>query len=210
MLTKAPIFDTLTTMNETGDRHIITCQQVLTGNGSVFSSQRTVFPARCAETLTPQLILDEYLLYLRRFTLSLARAAWTDNGLEFRFFFTKLHILTFAPPQYVETSRSRSVTLRICGGHFVQCDQCNRGRFSFFSEIDNEGVRVSVELSDYFPRLLGSGSPSLFRKLLYRLTQAALHKLMTTRFLAHLYRKLTGESPPFQIIKACERSGEEI
>ncbi len=209
-MTGTPVLDTFTSMNEAGGRHIITCQQVLTGNGSVFSSQRTVFPARCTEALTPQFVLDEYLIYLRRFTLSLARPAWTANGLEFRFFLTKLRILAFAPPHYVETSRSKSVNLCICGGHFVQCDQCNRGRFSFLSEIENEGVRVSVELSDYFPRLLGSGTPPFFRKWLYRLTQAALHKLMTTRFLAHLYRKATGESPRFRIVKIYERSGEEI
>ncbi len=209
-MTKAPIFDTFTSMNQADDRHIITCQQVLTGDGSVFSVQRTVLPACHATTLTPSFILDEYLAYLRRFTLSLARPAWTAHGLEFRFFFTKLCILVFAPPQYTETGRSRSVTLPICGGHFAQGELCNRGRFSFLSEICAEGVRVTVELSDYFPRLLGSGTPSFFRKWLYRLTQAALHKLMTTRFLAALHRKLTGTSPSFRIVKTCERPGEEI
>jgi hypothetical protein len=189
---------------------VIACQQVLTGDGSVFSGQWTVFPSSYAAMLTPQFILDRYLAYLRRFTLSLARPARTANGLEFRFLFTKMHLLTFAVPEFSEEGRTHSVTLRICGGPFVQCDQCNRGRFSFMSEITDEGVRVTVQLVDYFPRLLGGTPPSLFRKWLYRFTQAALHKLLTTRFLASLYREMTGKAPRFLIVRAYERSGEEI
>jgi hypothetical protein len=189
---------------------VIACQQVLTGDGSVFSIQWTVFPALHAATLTPQFTLDKYLAYLRRFTLSLARPVRTANGLEFRFLFTNMHLLTFAAPAFSDEGGIHSVALRICGGPFVQYDQCNRGRFSFLSEKTDEGVKVTVQLADYFPRLLGSSTPSPFRKCLYRLTQAALHKLLTTRFLASLYRELTGKAPSFKIVKAYERSGEDI
>ncbi len=196
-------------MKETGIRQIA-CQQVLTENSSVYSVQWTVLPASHAATLAPQFILDRYLAYLRSFTLSLARTVRTENGLEFRFLFTRMRILTFAAPTFSVEGGRRSVSLRICGGHFVQGAQCNRGKFSFISETTDEGVRVIVELTDYFPRLLGTHTPSRFRKRLYGFTQAALHKLMTTRFLATLYRELTGETPRFRIITVTERSGEAI
>ncbi len=197
-------------MNSEENGQIISCQQVLTGNGSVFSVQWTVLPARHGAILTPQFILDEYLAYLRRFTLSLARPVRTVNGLEFRFLSTKMHLLAFAAPTFSEEGGVRSVTLRICGGSFVQGDRCNRGSFSFLCENVEGGVKVTVRLADYFPRLLGSGSPSLFRKWLYRVTQAAVHRLVTIRFLASLYRKLTDEAPRFRIESVHERDGEDI
>ena len=196
-------------MKETGTRDIA-CQQVLTENGSVYSVQWTLFPERFAGELTPQFIMHEYLAYLRRFTLSLARPVWTDNGLEFRFLSTKIHLLTFAPPFFSEEGGARAVTLRICGGPFVQYAQCNRGKFSFLSQYLNGEVRVTVRLEEYFPRLLGGTVPSFFRKILYRLTQAALHRSLTTRFLAALYRDVTGDAPRFRIVAVDERRGEAI
>ncbi len=200
--------------NQTGMRETqirqIACQQVLTGNGSVYSVQWTVLPVLHAATPAPQFILDRYLSYLRSFTFSLARPVRTEHGLEFRFLFTGMRILTFAAPTFSVEGSRRSVTLRICGGHFVQGAQCNRGKFSFISETTDDGVKVMVELADYFPRLLGSDTPSRFRKWLYRFTQAALHKILTTRFLATLYRELTGEAARFRIVTVTERSGEAI
>ncbi len=188
----------------------IACQQVLTGDGSVFSIQWTVLPERHEKTLTPQFILDRYLVYLRRFTFSLARPVRTANGLDFRFLFTRMHLLTFAEPTFSTEGGKRSVTLRICGGPFVHHEQCNRGRFSFLAESVDSGIRVTVELADYFPRLLGGTPPAPLRKWLYRHTQAALHKLMTIRYLASLYGELEGEKVRFRVVNVRERPGEEI
>jgi hypothetical protein len=188
----------------------IACQQVLSDDGAVFSIQWVVFPVQHAAALTPDFIMGKYLSFLRRVTLSFARPVWTSNGLEFRLLSTKIHLLTFAALAYSNIGGISSASLRICGGHFVQSDQCNRGMFSFMSENFKGGVKVTVQLADYYPRLLVSNNPSLARKWLYRLTQAAVHKLLTTRFLAHLYRELEWEGARFRVVKVYMKKGEEI
>jgi hypothetical protein len=188
----------------------ISCQQVLLGDGSVYSSQWAFFPEQHAAMLTPDFIIGKYLSYLRRVTLSFARPAWTADGLEFRLLSTKIRLLTFAALAYSNMGSTRSASLRICGGHFVQSDQCNSGRFSFVTESMAGGIKVTVQLADYYPRLLGSNTPYPARKWFYRLTQAAVHKLLTTRFLAHLYLELEGKGACFRVVKVYMQGGEDI
>jgi len=188
----------------------IACQQVLMHDASVFSIQWTLLPAQYAATLTPDFVLERYFSYLRRFTLSLVRPAWTENGLEFRLLSTKLHLLAFSAPVHSSEGGVDSLTLHICGGPFVQSKLCDRGRFSFITGIISGGVKVTVQLAEYHPRLLGSTTPGRFRKNLYRLTQAYIHKLVTTRFLAALYRDLAGEKVSFTIVSARIQAGEDI
>ena len=188
----------------------IFCQQVLTQDSSVFSIQWTVFPAQHAKILSPDFILGKYHSYLRRVTLSLARPVWTASGPEFRLLSKNIHLLAFAPPIYSDACGVGSVTLHICGGHFVQRDQCDRGSFSFMSQKVEGGVKVTVQLADYHPRLLGSLTPSRYRKMLYKWTQAWIHKIVTVSFLANLYRELEGENNSFRVIKAYARAGENI
>ena len=179
-------------------------------DGSVFSIQWMVMPQRHAATLTPHFLLERYQAYLRHVTLSLVRPRQTGEGIAFRFLSTKLALLTFAPPAVSSEQGIHALTLRICEGHFVQAACCNRGKFAFMAESVNEGVKITVQLSEYFPRLLGSRAPSWPRKWLYRLTQAWVHKFVTVRFLARLYRDLEGEAPRIRVVKASVRQGEEI
>jgi hypothetical protein len=188
----------------------IACQQVLAEDGSVFSIQWTVMPERHAATLTPHFLLERYLAYLRHVTLTLVRPLQTGEGLAFRFLTTNVALLTFAPPVFSTDSGIHAATLRICEGHFVQAACCNRGKFSFMAESVNGGVKISVQLSEYYPRLLGSRSPSLSRKWLYRLTQAWIHKIVTVRFLKNLYQELEEKGACFRVVKVCVRKGEEI
>ena len=188
----------------------IACQQVLAEDGSVFSIQWTVMPQRHAATLTPQFLLERYQAYLRHVTLSLVRPLQTGEGLAFRLLTTNVALLTFAAPAFSTESGIHAVTLRICEGHFVQAACCNRGKFSFMAESANGGVKISVQLSEYYPRLLGSHAPSLSRKWLYRLTQAWIHKIVTVGFLKDIYRELEGEGACFRVVKVCVRKGEEI
>jgi hypothetical protein len=188
----------------------IACQQVLTHDASVFSIQWTVIPERYAATLTPDFVLERYFSYLQRFTFSMVRPAWTENGLEFRLLSTKLHLLAFSAPIHARTGDVNSITFHICGGPFVQSKLCDRGCFSFITENTSSGVKVTVRLSEYHPRLLGNVTPCRFRKNLYRLTQAFIHKLATTRFLAALYRELAGEKVEFTIVTVHVQDGEDI
>jgi hypothetical protein len=188
----------------------IACQQVLTHEASVFSIQWTVIPERYGAALTPDFVLERYFSYLQRFTLFLVRPAWTENGLEFRLLTTKLHLLAFSAPVHAGAGGVASITFHICGGPFVQSKLCDRGMFSFITEKIPGGVKVTVRLAEYHPRLLGNTTPGRFRKNLYRMTQAFVHKLATTRFLASLYRELAGEKPSFTIVKTHVQAGEDI
>jgi hypothetical protein len=200
----------LAQMNDEETMIEIACQQVLKNDGSVFSIQWALLPSRHTATLTPRFLLERYLAYLRRFTFSLVRPLETADSLEFRFLSTKSSLLIFAPPEFSTQGDLRVSTLRICEGHFVQAACCNRGKFSFMVESVNDGVKIAVQLSDYFPRLLGSRTPSLPRKWLYRLTQAFIHRIVTVRFLARLYQDLEGEKVRFRTVKVYVQSGEDI
>jgi hypothetical protein len=80
----------------------------------------------------------------------------------------------------------------------------------FIVESVPEGVKVSLQLSDYCPLILGSSSPSNVRCWLYRLTQAAIHRQVTIRFLMLLYRDLAGSSAPVRIVKVQVREGRPV
>jgi hypothetical protein len=74
-------------------------------------------------------------------------------------------------------------------------------------ETVDSGSRVTVKLSDFCPLILGSNRPSLWRKWLYRLTQAYIHKIVTIRFLAMVYRKVTGEKVQKGVVRLAVRQG---
>jgi hypothetical protein len=73
-----------------------------------------------------------------------------------------------------------------------------------------EGVRVALQLSEFCPLILGSSSPSLIRFWLYRLTQAAIHQLVTIRFLKLLYRDLAGSSAAVKLVPVAVRDGRPV
>jgi hypothetical protein len=187
----------------------IAYQQVLTEDASVFSVQWLDFPGQHAVELTPQAVFQRYLLHIRRFTASVIRPTITPEGVEFRLLASDISLISFTPPAEEESRESESLLLRICGGILVQRQQCHRGEFRFLVSRRDGEVRVTVQLSDYCPLILGSDKPSRVRKWLYRLTQALIHKLVTIRFLLRLYREITGLSPRLRPRKVMVRSGEE-
>ncbi len=187
----------------------IACQQVLRADSSVFSVQWMTLPPRHASAITPERLLERYLTHVRRFTLSLVRPVRSAEGIDFRLLATRLSLLSFGVPIAEDDGVTSSTTLRICGGYLVQPRECNRGELSFITDAGGEGIRVTVRLADYCPLLLGSRSPSRGRKLLYRLTQALIHKRVTTRFLARLYRDLETDRKPIRVVKV-SGGGEDI
>jgi hypothetical protein len=193
-------------MNTHRDNQEIACQQVLVEDSSVFSIQWSTFPAQIAAGLTPRHLLDRYLSYIRHATLSVIRPFESATGVEFRLLGSRLSLISFLPPEEGE----QSVTLRICGGLLVQARQCHRGELRFSIEQKPEGVKATLQLSDYCPLILGSSAPSPLRRWLYRLTQAAIHRLVTIRFLILLYRDLTGSSAPVQVVEVNVRAGRPL
>jgi len=190
--------------------HDIACQQVLLRDASVFSIQWTVMPAAYAPLLSPSFLVSRYLAYLRRCTISLIRPAHHGETVEFRLLGTGRSLVSFAGPVFSGDGHASSATLRICGGFLVQPQECHRGELSFGIETVADGVRITLRLSDYCPLLLGGAAPSLVRKILYRTTQASIHRIVTVRFLAWLRRELTGHGTRVRVVKVRVQEGEEI
>ncbi|MBC8019566.1 MAG: hypothetical protein H7X83_13770 [Verrucomicrobia bacterium] len=193
-------------MDKRRDSQEIACQQVLVEDSSVFSVQWSLFPAQIAAGLTARHLLDRYLSYIRRATQSAIRPSESASGVEFRLLGSRLSLISFLPPE----EGDESVTLRICGGLLVQSQQCDRGEMLFTVAPTPGGVKVALQLSDYCPLILGGSSPSTVRHWLYRLTQAAIHRLVTVRFLAMLYCELAGSSSRVRVVNVRVRDGRPI
>jgi hypothetical protein len=181
----------------------IVCQQVLAKDYSVFSIQSSIFPRAIASGLTSRILLNNYLADIRRTTLSIIRPTTSETGIEFRLLKSRWSLISFLPP----SAEGDAVVLRICGGLLVQKHQCDRGELRFMIESVPDGIRAAVQLSDYCPLILGSATPSKFRYWMYRLTQAAIHRLITVRFLALLYRDLAGYPARVRIVAGQVREG---
>lgn len=190
-----------------GTAREVACQQILEPDASVYSVQWLVLPDPLLRPVTPRFLFERYLRLVQDWTFSLIRPAQNEEGVQFRLLGSRIALLSFQPPEYPKGERE--VHLRINGGILVQPKECDRGLFSLFAEPEPGGVRVTVRLSDYCPLLLGSARPSLLRRQLYRLTQAYLHKIVTVRYLAELYRELTGEKVRLKVQKVRVRQGKE-
>ncbi|WP_298436966.1 hypothetical protein [Geobacter sp.] len=188
----------------------IACRQVLLEDSSVFSVQWTTLPRSLAAGVTPDWFLDRYLAWIRSFTLTLVRPCRTDDGIEFRLAGTGKSLLSFTAPRRLREAGEESLSLAICGGVLVQPGPSRRGELAFAVTPEREEVRLTIRLGDYSPRLLGTPSPSRLRKILYRFTQAAIHKVVTIRFLARICRKLGEGSRAVRVIRGEGPQGEEI
>ena len=192
------------------DNYRVACQQILEEDHSVFSIQWIVLPPGSDHGLTSERLLRLYLDYVRRFTLGIIHPFENDNGIEFRFTGSSVAIIRFSPPLSENRAEGEKTALRISGGILVQPEECDRGQFEFFVESIESGCRLTLKLSDFCPLLLGSRQPSLWRKWLYRLTQAYIHKTVTIRFLAMIYRKITGEKLKKGVVRITIRKGSDI
>lgn len=187
----------------------IACQQVLEKGHAVFSSQWVVIPPQQGCAMTSDRLLQSYLAHIRSFTLTLVRPVVTAEGVVFRLLHSTIPLLKFSPPLHEAIPRGTRTTLRIAGGVLVQPHQCARGELEFRIEQVADGVKLTLQLADYCPLLLGSTRPPLWRKWLYRLTQARIHQVVTVRFLARVYRKIAGHAPKTRVVKVTLRHGEE-
>lgn len=191
------------------DYHEIACQQILAEDQSVFSIQWVEIPGTVPPQLTSDWLLQRYLAHIKRCTATIICPAMTENGLELRLGNSRLSLISFNPPLHAVTKESNRTSLSICGGFLVQPRECDRGQLDFLVEQVDDGFRISLQLSDFCPLLLGSKKPARWRKLLYRTTQAYIHKLVTVRFLARVHRQLTGSRPKTRVVKVVLRQGEE-
>ena len=178
----------------------------MTEDASVFSVQWTELQSAVANGLSAENLLSRYLGYIKKCSLALIRPTILISGIEFRLLGSRLSLISFLPPVATESF----TTLRICGGFLVQPRQCDRGELRFGVEQLPESVRVSLQLSDFCPLILGSASPSIIRFWLYRMTQAAIHRLVTVRFLSMLYRELAGPAGRVKVVNVAVRTGKPV
>lgn len=190
------------------DNYRVACQQILEEDHSVFSIQWITLPPGNYHGLTSKRLQELYLDYVRRFTLGIIRSSENDAGIELTF--AGNPIIRFSPPLQKNTTDGEKSSLRISGGFLVQQEKVDRGQFEFFVEHIESGCRVTLKLSDFFPLLLGSKESPLWRKWLYRLTQAYIHKIVTVRFLATIYRTFTGEILKKGVVRIAVRNGTNI
>ena len=182
--------------------------QVLKKDGTVHSHQWIVLPATCAPDLSVEDIVARYLTFLRFCTLGLVNPERDADGIALRFL--GLPLICLCLPVVTRNETATHADLFINGGLLVQRDSCSRGQLRFSIISTPEQMRIEIRLSDYCPLLLGSHAPSRFRKWLYRITQASIHKLVTIRFLASLCSDLTGMKPPFNVVKNSLDDVEDI
>jgi hypothetical protein len=167
----------------------IASREVIREDYSVFSRQWIELPYGDASVLTPAFLVECYLAFLQKCTLSIVRPVRTEGNTIFSVFGTSLPLLIFSGPEFSGNDSLQSATLRIVGGLLVQRSECGKGMLSFTIEGISDGVLVAVEVCDYCPLLLGGPRPSKLRKWIYRCSQALVHKIITSRFLCHLYRQ---------------------
>ena len=170
----------------------IAIREVIREDHSVFSRQSIVLPHDNKSLLTPAYLVESYLAFLRKCTFAIVQPAQAGGKTALALFGSSLRLLIFSGPEFSENGRTQSATLRIEGGLLVQRNGCGKGMLSFIIEIAEEGLLVAVEVCDYCPLLLGGRKSSKMRKWFYRCTQAFVHRLITVRFLAHLYKQLEG------------------
>jgi hypothetical protein len=182
--------------------------QVLKTDGTVHSHQWLVLPATSAPDLSVEDSVVRYLAFLRSCTLGLVKPERNADGIALRLL--GLPLISFCLPVVTRNESATHADLFINGGLLVQSDSCSRGQLRFSIISTPEQIRIELRLSDYCPLLLGSRTPTCFRKWLYHITQASIHKLVTIRFLSSLYRDLTGIRPPYNIVKKSLADAEDI
>ncbi len=168
----------------------IACREAIFEGRSVSSRQWIEIPHIDKSLLTPALLVESFMSFIPKFTLSIVQPLHNGGKTAFALFGSSLHLLVFSGPEFSSDGRSRSANLRIEGGLLLQRNESGKGVLSFIIEEADEGLKVAVHVSDYCPLLLGGRKHSKIRRWAYLCTQALVHKIITSRFLYNLYHQL--------------------
>ncbi len=168
----------------------IASMEVILGGHSVFSRQCIKIPHIDKALITLPFLVDSYMAYIRKCTLSIVQPVQSRGKTTFALFGSSFPLLIFSGPEFSTNDLSQTAALRIEGGLLVQRNECDKGMFSLIIELVEEGVQIAVQVCDYCPLLLGGPKPSPVRKWIYRWTQAFFHRMIVSGFLCHLSRRL--------------------
>ena len=168
-----------------------------------------------AELELPRVLLDElwqpeylerlaraYWAYLQRISLGLLRVIYEPGARTVILVSERLPLLRFRRPTYVTAPELGQVTWPIERGVLVASSGRGRGflRITVRHAEDTPGsekaaLRVSAEVSNFYPLLRGRGRFARFGVLLYNATQVRMHVLITHGFLRSLARLDLPPSP---------------
>src|SRR3954468_19953593 len=138
-----------------------------------------------------------YWRFLTRVSLGLIRVVYTPNSREIVLLARPFKLLTFKAPEYETEPRLGRVTWRIDRGFLV----APRGRGKGYLRIEVErredwtdgpgGMQVardSSEVGNFYPLIRGWGWFEKIGQFVYRITQLAIHVIVTEAFFRSLAR----------------------
>jgi hypothetical protein len=186
-----------------------------------------------ADVVLPRTVLDsiwspEYLerlartywRFLTRVSLGLIRVLYTPTSREIVLVRRPFRLLTFHAPEYELAGDRASVTWRIRKGLLVAPHGRDRGCLRISVQRAGEdgaaelaSVRVTSEVADFYPLLAGWGWFKKIGAVLYRITQYAVHVVVTKAFFRSLARldlapSIVGALRPPQEERAAELTAD--
>jgi hypothetical protein len=137
-----------------------------------------------------------YWRFLTRVSLGLIRVLYTATSREIVLIRRPLKLLTFHAPEYDFGGNRASVTWRIRRGLLVAPQGRDHGYLRIEVERPPEPngasdlvtVRVTSEVANFYPFLAGWGWFRAIGTVIYRLTQYAIHVVVTNAFFRSLAR----------------------
>jgi hypothetical protein len=138
-----------------------------------------------------------YWRFLTRVSLGLIRVVYTPDSRQIVLLAKPLKLLTFRVPEYDTEPTRGSVTWRIDRGLLV----APRGRGKGYLRIEVERredwsdgpgglqiARVTSEVGNFYPMIAGWGWFAKIGRFIYRITQLAIHAVVTEAFFRSLAR----------------------
>jgi hypothetical protein len=134
-----------------------------------------------------------YWRFLTRVSLGLLRVLYTPSSREVAVIGRPFVLLKFLAPEYDIHAGGGTVTWPIDNGLLVATRGRRRGYLRLSVELEpGDGpeatVRVTSEVSNFYPRIAGSGWFARIGRIVYRITQLQIHVIVTHAFLRSLAR----------------------
>jgi hypothetical protein len=168
-------------------------------NGSVKSRETaevTLARGELERILAPEYLerlAHAYWRFLTRVSLGILRVLYTPRSREIAIVSRPFVLLRFLPPEYDIHAGGGTVTWPIDKGLLVATRGRRRGYLRLGVELEpGDGaeatVTVTSEVSNFYPRIAGSGWFARIGRIVYRITQLQIHVIVTHAFLRSLAR----------------------
>jgi hypothetical protein len=134
-----------------------------------------------------------YWRFLTRVSLGLLRVLYTPSSREIAVITRPFVLLKFLAPEYDIHAGGGAVTWPIDNGLLVATRGRRRGYLRLGVELEpgdsrEATVKVTSEVSNFYPRIAGSGWFARIGRIFYRSTQLQIHVVVTHAFLRSLAR----------------------